>query len=45
MLLATRLHRMIGNSGASIISRMMGLIPASVATASVPGGISDYFTL
>lgn len=45
MLLATRLHRMIGNSGASIISRVMGLILASVATASVLGGIRDYFAL
>lgn len=45
MLLATRLHRLIGNSGASIISRVMGLILASVATASVLGGIRDYFAL
>ncbi|AWV06816.1 MarC family protein [Marilutibacter maris] len=45
MLLATRLHRFIGNSGASIISRVMGLILASVATASVLGGIKDYFGL
>lgn len=45
MLLATRLHRLIGNSGASIISRVMGLILASVATASVLGGITEYFRL
>ncbi|GAB3344850.1 MarC family protein [Marilutibacter aestuarii] len=43
MLLASRLHRVVGESGASIISRVMGMILASVATASVLGGIKDYF--
>lgn len=45
MLLASRLYRVIGDSGASIISRVMGLILASLATASVLGGIRDYFGL
>jgi multiple antibiotic resistance protein len=45
MLAASWIHRFIGNSGASIISRVMGLILASVATANVLAGIKDYFTL
>lgn len=42
---ASWIHRFIGNSGASIISRIMGLILASVATANVLTGITDYFSL
>jgi multiple antibiotic resistance protein len=42
---ASLIHRIIGNSGASIISRVMGLILASVATANVLSGIKDYFLL
>ena len=45
MLLASALHRLIGNGGASIISRVMGLILASVATESVLSGIKAYFSL
>lgn len=45
MLLATRIYRIIGDSGASIISRVMGLILASVATASALDGITAYFAL
>lgn len=45
MLAASRVHRLIGNSGASIISRVMGLILASVAVSSVLGGIKAYFGL
>jgi multiple antibiotic resistance protein len=45
MLAASWIHRFIGNSGASIISRVMGLILASVATANVLAGIKEYFTL
>ncbi len=45
MLAASFVHRLIGNSGASIISRVMGLILASVAVANVLGGIKDYFAL
>ena len=37
--------RIIGNSGASIISRIMGLILASVAVANVVEGIKEYFLL
>jgi multiple antibiotic resistance protein len=42
---ASWIHRLIGNSGASIISRVMGLILASVAVNSVLSGIKEYFTL
>ena len=45
MLLASWIHRLIGDSGASIISRVMGLILASVAVASALAGIKEYFAL
>ena len=45
MLAASLVHRLIGNSGASIISRVMGLILASVAVSSVLAGIKAYFAL
>lgn len=45
LLAASWIHRFIGNSGASIISRVMGLILASVAVSNVLGGIKDYFAL
>lgn len=45
MLAASWIHRFIGNSGASIISKVMGLILASVATNSVLSGIKVYFLL
>jgi multiple antibiotic resistance protein len=45
MLAAIWIHRWIGNSGASIISRVMGLILASVAVESVLAGIKAYFGL
>lgn len=45
MLLASLIHRVIGSAGASIISRVMGLILASVATKNTLTGIQDYFAL
>ena len=45
MLLASKLYRLIGFSGASIISRVMGLILSSVAVTSILGGIKAYFSL
>ena len=45
MLAASWIHRLIGSSGASIVSRVMGLILASVATASALAGIKAYFGL
>lgn len=43
MLLAGFIFRIIGQNGASIVSRIMGLILASVAVTSVLDGIKDYF--
>lgn len=40
LLLATKLHRLIGRTGASIISRVMGIILATVAVDSVVGGLT-----
>lgn len=43
MLAAGPLSRLIGSGGASIVSRVMGLILASVAAAHVLEGAKDYF--
>lgn len=43
MLLSNRVHRLIGDGGASIISRVMGMILAAVAVESVLGGVRGYF--
>lgn len=45
MLAAGKIHRLIGNGGASVISRVMGIILASVATANTLEGIKHYFGL
>jgi len=45
MLLATRIHRLIGNAGAGIISRIMGMILASVAVTNILDGLKVYFQL
>ena len=45
LLLASYVHRLIGDSGASIISRVMGLILASVAVNNILSGIKTYFAL
>lgn len=45
MLGASWIHRVIGGSGASIVSRVMGLILASVATTNTLAGIKEYFAL
>lgn len=45
MLSASWIDRIIGRSGASVISRVMGLILASVATTNTLAGIQDYFKL
>lgn len=45
MLLASWIFKFIGNSGAAIISRVMGLILASVAVGHILEGISKFFNL
>lgn len=45
MLAASWIHRFIGNSGSSIVSRVMGMILAAVATNSVLAGVTTYFGL
>jgi multiple antibiotic resistance protein len=45
MLGANWIHRLVGNSGASVISRVMGLILASVATTNALAGLTEYFGL
>lgn len=44
-LLAGPIQRLIGNSGASIISRVMGLVLASVAVDNILRAVSSYFNL
>lgn len=45
MLGASWVNRVIGNGGASVISRVMGLILAAVATSNTLSGIKLYFGL
>lgn len=45
MLCASWIDRLIGAAGASVISRVMGLILASVATTNTLAGIREYFGL
>jgi len=45
MLLATRILNIIGEAGASVVSRVMGMILASIAVSAVLQGISLYFGL
>ena len=45
LLLAGPIKRVIGDAGASIISRVMGLVLASVAVNAVLSGISTHFGL
>lgn len=43
-LVANRIQRLIGNTGAAIISRVMGLILAAVAVNNMLEGIREFFT-
>lgn len=45
MLGASWVNRFIGSSGASVVSRVMGLILSAVATANTLTGIKVYFAL
>lgn len=43
MLIAGFINRIVGSSGASVISRIMGLILSSVATTNILTGLSEYY--
>lgn len=45
LLLASKVHKIIGDAGASIISRVMGLILTAVAVANIIDGIKESFHL
>lgn len=45
MLLASRILTIIGDAGASVVSRIMGMILASIAVSAVLSGISIFFDL
>ncbi|MDU0355074.1 MarC family protein [Paraglaciecola aquimarina] len=45
MLMSGFISRFIGSSGASIISRVMGLILSAIATTNILVGFSEYFNL
>lgn len=45
MLAASSVHKIIGNAGASVVSRVMGLILASVAVTNTLAGVTSYFKL
>lgn len=45
MLLAGPINKLIGSSGASVVSRVMGLILSSVAMANLLAGLRSYFAL
>lgn len=45
MLLANKVHKKIGNSGAIVISKIMGLILASVAATNILVGIKEFFKI
>lgn len=42
---AAPIHRLIGESGASLVSRVMGLLLSAVAAENVLAGIQSYFEL
>ncbi|HEC60038.1 hypothetical protein LCGC14_0786340 [marine sediment metagenome] len=45
MLLAGGVNRLIGSSGARVISRVMGLILSAIATTNILAGLSEYFNV
>jgi len=45
LFLADRIQRIVGDAGASLISRVMGLVMAAVAAQAVLAGIRDFFQL
>ena len=45
LLLAERLHRLLGETGANVLTRVMGLVLAALAVQSVLAGIRTAFSL
>lgn len=45
MLFAGWINKIIGSSGASVVSRVMGLILSSVATTNILSGLGDYYKI
>lgn len=45
MLIASKIHNLIGNAGAIVVSKVMGLILSAVAMTNTLSGISAYFKL
>ncbi|MEE2730657.1 MAG: MarC family protein [Pseudomonadota bacterium] len=45
MLMAGWINKLIGSSGASVVSRIMGLLLSSVATTNILTGLSEYYDL
>ncbi len=45
LMLSRHIYRLVGQSGASIVSRVMGMILASIATTSILQGIEHHFNL
>ena len=45
LLLSHKVHRLIGNAGASVVSRIMGLILTSIAVSNIIEGITVSFHL
>lgn len=45
MLLAGFINKLVGSSGASVISRVMGLILSSIATTNILTGLTQYYKL
>ncbi|MEC9406112.1 MAG: MarC family protein [Abyssibacter sp.] len=43
MLAASGIHKVIGDAGASVISRVMGMVLAAVATTTTLEGLKGYF--
>lgn len=43
MLLAGVINKVVGKSGASVISRVMGLILSSIATTNILAGLGEYY--
>ena len=43
MLLAGFINKLVGSSGASVISRIMGVILSSIAITNILTGLTDYY--